>query len=336
MNKLSTTEEIYGLMASSTASAALGTAIETGLLWSLAEKPSTAEEIIQSLKIPGKRGYYWLQYLESFGVLELGPEGYSPSNLIYEAILESKSQESWVYLTREERERTAGVYNLPKYLSEPGSIWTAQGFPARTSYVEKMRNSPEEAREFTRMLFEVHQNLANLLAEMLDLSNVHTLLDLGGGSGVVSMALLRKYPELTATVVDIENVCIAGRKIAQEQSLSDRISYYPAEFFKSEFPTGFDMAIQCDVGVSGLELYQKLFNSLIPGGRMIFAEHFSPTEDSAPETRLEWTFLDSLGNPDFFMPTLAQVKAQLTQVGFRVLPEQKILGRGLVVFEARR
>lgn len=36
------------------------------------------------------------------------------------------------------------------------------------------------------------------------------LMDLSGGSGVVSQALLQRHPELTAAVVDIANVC-AGR-----------------------------------------------------------------------------------------------------------------------------
>ncbi len=74
-------------------------------------------------------------------------------------------------------------------------------------------------------------------------------MDLGGGSGVVSMALLRKYPALTSTVVDIENVCVAGRQIAEEEGLSDRISYHPADFAGGEFPAGYDLVPQCDVGV---------------------------------------------------------------------------------------
>lgn len=336
MRKLETNQDVYELMASATASAAIGTAIETGLLWSLAEKPQTAEEIVHSMNIPGKRGYYWLQYLESLGILENGHNGYTPSGLIRTAIIDARSQQSWTYLTKEERERTAGVYNLPIYLCEPDSIWTVQGLPSRKNYVDKMRNDPKAAREFTRMLFEVHQNLARYLVDLLDLTDVHTLLDLGGGSGVVSIALLRKYPSLAATVVDIENVCIAGREIAVEQSISERINYYPVEFSKSEFPTGFDMAIQCDVGVFGLELYQKLWHSLKPGGRIVVVDHFSPTENTAPLTRLEWSFLDSLNDPDFSIPTIRQIQTQLTQAGFKVIPEVQILVNQLIVIEAQK
>jgi hypothetical protein len=187
--KLNTTQDVNALWRAATAAAALGAAIETGLLWLLAEKPLSAQEIVQALGIPGKRGYYRLQLLESIGILELDPHGYAPSRLAREAILDVRTKESWQHLVVDERERIAGVSNLAPYMREPGSIWTAQGLPARTDYVTKMRSSPARAREFTRMLFEVHQPLAQIVSELLDglldMTRVRRVMDLGGGSGGV-------------------------------------------------------------------------------------------------------------------------------------------------------
>jgi len=107
----------------------------------------------------------------------------------------------------------------------------------------------------------------------LDLTGVHQLMDVGGGSGVVSIALLRKYPDLAATVIDIENVCIAGREIAGENSLSERITYHPANFTQDDLPGGFDMIMLCDVGVFGEEFFLRLWKSLNPGGRLVIVFH---------------------------------------------------------------
>jgi len=145
---------------------------------------------------------------------------------------------------------------------------------------------------------------------------------------------LRRYPALTSTVVDIENVCLAGREIAEEQGFSDRITYQPVEFAEDEFPTGFDLVLQCDVAVYGIELLQKIHRSLKPGGRLVFVDHFSPEENLAPPSRVEWTFLDSLRDPDFGFPTLAALKLQLAQTGFDVSDEHQTLGKGLVVIQA--
>ena len=171
---------------------------------------------------------------------------------------------------------------------------------------------------------------------MLDLTGVERMMDLGGGSGVVSMALLRKYPALTSTVVDIENVCIAGREIAEEVSLSSRISYHLAEFDTDEFPSGFDLVLQCDVSVFGVELFQKVWRSLKPDGQFIFVGHLAPADNLAPTTRLEWIFLDSLNNPDFSVPTLDEFRLQLTQAGFDVSDEHYTFGTGWTILQARK
>ncbi len=336
MKTLTTKEDIHMLLHAPAASAALGAAITTGLLWMLAEKPMNGEEVAQALNIPGKRGHYWLQYLQSFGILDTVPQGYIPSSVVRSAILNTNSRESWQHLVIDEQEKDACVHGLPQLISEPGSLWTIQGLEEPKNYVDRMRASPERAREFTRMLFEVHQSLANQVAELLDLTGVERMMDLGGNSGVISMALLRKYPALTSTVVDIENVCVAGREIAEKEGFSDRITYHPAEFADDEFPSGFDLVLQCDVAVYDIELLKKFYWSLKPGGRLIFVDHFSPAENLAPTARLEWTFLDSLHDPNFGFPTLDEFKSQLAQTGFNVSDEHQTLGKGLIVLQARK
>ena len=336
MAELNTKEDIYNLLSASTASAAFGAAIKTGLLWMLADRPMSGEEVSRTLGIPGKRGHYWLQYLQSLGILEEIPQGYIPSAVVSSVILGTYSRESWQHLVIDEQEKNACVHGLPDLIGTPGSLWRVQGLEEPIDYVDRMRASPARAREFTRMLFEVHQNLANKVAELLDLTGFERMLDLGGNSGVVSMALLRRYPALTSTVVDIESVCAAGREIAEEQGFSGRITYHPTEFGEDEFPSGFDLVLQCDVAVYDVGLLRKIYRSLKPGGRFILVDHFSPAVNLAPPTRLEWTFLDSLHDPNFSFPTLDEFILRLAQVGFEVLDGYQILGKGMVVLQARK
>jgi len=337
MKTLTTNEHVlFTLFDAPTASAALRATITTGLLWMLAEKPMKGDEVLQVLNIPGKRGHYWLQYLQSLGILELDSQGYVPSSVAHTAILDTNSRESWQHLVIDQQERDACVYGLPQLISEPGSLWDIQGLDEPINYVDRMRASPARAHEFTRMLYEVHQDLADQVAKLLDLTGVDRMMDLGGNSGVISMALLRKYPALTSTVVDIENVCVAGREIADEVGFSDRITYHPAEFSDDEFPCGFDLVLQCDVSVQSLELLQKIWRSLNPDGRFIFVGHLSPAENYAPPTRLEWTFLDSLRDADSGIPTLTEFKKQLAQAGFNVSEEHHTFGKGWVVLQAHK
>jgi hypothetical protein len=336
MKLLKTKSDVYELLSASTSSAALGAAIETGLLWLLADQRLDEQCIAQTLNIPVKRCYYWLQLLHSLGILEKFPQGYTTSFLGRIALLNTRCKESWQHLALDERERSEGVHNLALYITEPGSVWAAQGLTEPRDYVDKMRASLDRARDFTRMLYEVHQYLGDELAALLDMANVHRLMDAGGGSGVVSIALLQKYPDLTAMVVDIENVCIAGREIAEENSLSHRLRFHAADLTKDCLPAGFDMIILCDVGIFGVDVFRRLWASLNQGGRLVIVHHWSPAQDAAPVPRLEWTFLDSLEDASFSYPTLEQTRAELAGAGFHLLPGEHALSDTRIVLQAQK
>ena len=141
--------------------------------------------------IPGNRCQYWLQLLERAGLLRLTQEGYAPSSVARKCILEAYSQDTWAFLAQEAREALPVLRDLALHFQNPGSAADAVGF-VPTNYVKAMGRDPERARRFTQMLYEIHEPIAEELAVRLDLRGVERFMDLGGGSGVVSLALLRR------------------------------------------------------------------------------------------------------------------------------------------------
>jgi SAM-dependent methyltransferase len=339
----SSADEVLDLMDASFHSAALGAALELGLFWLLDAQPLEAEQVAQELTIPLKRCHYWLQLLAQIGLIEEGPGGYQVSPTARASILEAYSRETWELLAQEARDRLPGLRDLSTSLREPDSAWETLRLTPRM-YLAEMEQDPEVARRFTRMLYEIHLPLAEELAELLDLSGVEKLMDLGGGSGVVSLALLRRYPELNATVVDLTNVCWSGREIAAESSLAERITYHPANFLQDPLPTGFDLALECDVNVYSEPLFRKVRRSLRRGGRFVIVDEFAPTEEVAPPSRLHWAFEGSMIDPQFSFPTSATVMAFLENAGFQILSEHSLpplssaaarFDRDLTVIDAR-
>ena len=233
----STADDVLDLLDVSFHSAALGAALELGLFWLLDEQPLDAEQVAREFEIPLKRCHYWMQLVERIGLIEAGPEGYRPSSTTRTSILEAYSKDTWGLLAEEARDRLPGLRDLSTSLREPGSAWRRLGLTPRM-YLAEMEEDPKVALRFTRMLYEIHRPLAEELAKFLEMSGVERLLDLGGGSGVISLALLQRHPELSATVVDLANVCDAGREIAAERSLTERIAYHPADFLQDGFRSG--------------------------------------------------------------------------------------------------
>jgi hypothetical protein len=243
----STTSEILDMLSANMAAAAVGAALEQQLFWRLSDQPSTAEAVARELNIPRGRCRYWLELLAGLKLLERRGETYALSPTARSAIVDAYSPETWGLLAQEARERYPIGADLSLHLGHRGSLWDLQG-RRPPDYVAQMVEDPERASRFTRMLYEIHAPLAEELADSLDLTGVGRLLDLGGGSGVVSLALLRRYPELTAVVVDIPTVCAAAREIAARAPVAGRITYHAADFLHDELPRGFDMVLECQGG----------------------------------------------------------------------------------------
>jgi DNA-binding IclR family transcriptional regulator len=114
--KLTTRGDVYTCLQAYTDSAALGAAIELGLFWLLAEQPLDAPGVAQALQIPTQRCHYWLQLLNSMGLIEQVPQGYAPSSVARTAILDTYSQQSWAFLAQDERERFPSVCDLALHI----------------------------------------------------------------------------------------------------------------------------------------------------------------------------------------------------------------------------
>ncbi len=321
--KPQTTDDVFDLMDSYVTAAALGTAMELGLFWHLDKQPMDAHDVAEQLQIPFRRCLYWLQLIKSTGLIDLGEGGYAPSSVARTAILDTYSRESWTFLARESRERFLTVKDLTKNIRVPGSTWDTQGLTP-PNYVLQMLENPGRAEQFTRMLSELHQSLAEEIAKTLDLRDAERLMDLGGGSGVVSLALLRQNPKLTSLIVDIPNVCAAGREIVKENGMEERITYLDANFLHDELPSGFDAILQCDVGEHDQAYLRKLWSILEPGGRLAIVDQFESEEGVVPQQYKYWAFLGSMSNPDYSVGTLAKLIAGLKEAGFRSLSERPL------------
>jgi len=71
--------------------------------------------------------------------------------------------------------------------------------------------------------------LSEAILEHLDLTDVESLLDVGGGYGRLGTAIQEKYPDLNILIADLPEVCDEGRNRCD-------CTYVPLDWFKEEFP----------------------------------------------------------------------------------------------------
>jgi SAM-dependent methyltransferase len=344
--KPNTADDVFDLLDTYLTSAALGAAMELGLFWLLAERPMDGASVAEVLDVPTNRCQFWLQLLSSVGLLDQAPQGYAPSSAARAAILDTYSQETWSFVAQEARMRYPIALDLARHIRAHGSVWAELGLAPHDWYTQ-IAESPKRARAFTRALYEIHVPYADQLADALDMSGVERVMDLGGGSGVVPLALLGRHPNLEAVVVDIPNVCAAGREIAAEtvgdSVLSERITYHEADFLEDELPSGFDMVLLCDAGPHSEGLFRKIHAVLNPDGRLVIVDHFVSAPEIAPPSCLFWAFQGSLENPSLAYTTTSEIEARLTRANYQVLSESTLPPKGVlrwssdwVVIEAKK
>jgi cyclopropane fatty-acyl-phospholipid synthase-like methyltransferase len=204
-------------------------------------------------------------------------------------------------------------------------LTTGRGFEdilgtRRRYYVEQMQDSDEQARAFTHMLYYHHLPESRALTAKLDLGGRRRLLDVGGGSGVMSIALARKYPKLKATVFDIEPVCRVARQIIRREKMSRRVDTLAGDMTKS-LPEGYDVVMFCD-SYSSEDNLSRAYRSLPEGGLLVVADMFSSEDYTEPFLRLMW----QLRSDRAWLETRKEALEKVKKCGFRSVKMRKLHG----------
>jgi predicted O-methyltransferase YrrM len=79
------------------------------------------------------------------------------------------------------------------------------------------------------------------------LSRARLLLDVGGGTGLYSVACLQKNPHLHAVVWDRPEVLKVAAEMAAAYGVSDRLECRPGDMFKDALPPGADVVLLSNV-----------------------------------------------------------------------------------------
>jgi hypothetical protein len=159
-------------------------------------------------------------------------------------------------------------------------VWTDLG--ARLRHWEPGATDeslPVDADQGESSLLAQH-NLARMvghaLAEAYDFGKHRVLLDLGGGSGAMSMSACELHPELRATVFDLPAVAPAAERLVAEAGLAGRVRVEPGNFKEDPLPEGFDVALLANLlSVSSeetnRELLARIHAALPAGGAVILS-----------------------------------------------------------------
>lgn len=146
----------------------------------------------------------------------------------------------------------------------------------------------EERREhFIAAMHSRARNNARELAVRLPLAQTRHVLDVGGGSGVYSMAMCRAWPGLRATVLDLPQVTPLTRRYVAEAGLEQRVKTRDGDMRTSDWGQEYDFVfLSAIVHMFGPEdnaaLVRRAHNALEPGGRLALVDFLMDDTRTSP------------------------------------------------------
>ena len=294
------------------ASKALFTALDVDLFGHIDRGINSTAELSQKLGVAEHRLSTLLAALTALGLIA------------HEDARYSNSPAAARYLVRGARDYFGDYYRLqidkqiyPAFERLGDGL---NGRPGQSIY--SLIEDPDEAAVFSIAQHQGSSGPAVLLSRAVDLVGARMLLDVGGGTGAMSIALCRRY-ELDATIIDFPTVIALAKQFVAEAGLEDRIRLIAGDALEIEWPGGFDVVLMSyllsAVGETEINLVlQKAKAALRRGGRLVIHDFMLDADRNGPREAALWFLSYIASRADTISFSAEELSDRLSRQGFEV------------------
>jgi hypothetical protein len=244
-------------------------AVRSGVTARLAAKPATAAELAADLRLDPLPAQLLLDCLKSAGHLTFRGGRYDLS----------RSSRRWL-----DPDSPLCVARFVAGNADYWTWWSGLDEVTRTGQpFEHHDRAPEDPywrRYITGQLDLARLSAAEVARKLRLPRDPRTLLDIGGGHGWYSAQLCRRYPGLTATVLDLPGSAAIGREIIAEAGLSDRVRHRDGDAATADLGSGYDGVLFFNVihhlGADDIvAIFTRIHAALAPGGTLSVMDAFA-------------------------------------------------------------
>ncbi len=294
--------------------------------------PKSADELAREVGADPRALYRLMRATASVGVLSEGPDG-KFSETPMSAVLRSNANPSLRgFAMMHGTEWHARVWAKLDYCVKTGkqAIEEVYGVPI----FQFFEQHSEESQLFNQAMTDLSMLDSPAVAEAYSFSGIHSLVDVGGGHGLLLATILARNPHLKGTLYEVPHV-VEGVRNGPLKPVMDRCTLASGDMFSS-VPAGADAYIMKhiihdwpdDVCIKILKACRKAVN---PSGKLLVVDNvILPGNDFAPGKFLDIQMLIFPGGRERtekeFRDLFAAAGWRLTRVIPTAVPESIVEG----------
>ncbi|WP_114783893.1 methyltransferase [Vibrio tetraodonis] len=176
-------------------------------------------------------------------------------------------------------------------------------------------------RDFSR---PVGTLLANVCAELF--SQAKSVIDIGGGSGVISMELVKHHQHLTACIFDRQDVCQRSSE-SLPANIKDRIHTCTGDFF-ADIPEDYDVYVLKNVLHNwNAQSCQKILNNIsqsLKNSRLLVIEPLVEPEENSPRLLFNALFQSVICEDGTYQRCFTDLEELFSESKLKVVKTQKL------------
>jgi len=305
--------ELYKLVIAPIKTRLLLTGIELGVFDLLIE-PRSSEHVAEILGAHPENTRIFLDGLAAFDLLEKRG-GLYENSMISETFLVGSSPtfvgnflaEQWRYIEPVLDDLLGLVTKGPQEL---------KGGPERKSEDETARWTAA-VTNYERS--GMAQMVAGAIGELPEFPSFRKMLDLGGGPGLIGMAVVAAHPTMRGVIFDLPPVAKAAEKFISEAGMEDRMEVLAGDFCFEPIGENYDLILasaslySCKKDLNSM--IEKVHGALNPGGVFASLHEGLTSGKTKPELmKLGWLPAELLGRDLAF--ERGEIAATMKRAGF--------------------
>lgn len=254
-------------------------AVELGLFTALGGNSMTSRELMAALELHPRANPDFFDTLVALRFLERDGDG--PERRY------CNTEETGLFLDRNSPQFIGGflemanarLYHFWGDLTEALRTGSPQNEIKHTgtSMFGELYSKPERLEQFMDAMSGISAGNSQAFAEKFDFSRYHTMCDVGGATGQLSMFVASKHRHLRCTSADLPAATLIAEKKIAAAGLADRVSAQSLDFFAQPLP-------KADVITMGMVLHnwdlekkmhliRAAYDALPPGGAFVVIEN---------------------------------------------------------------